>query len=66
MAHQEVKREMVMMYKCPMCGGEVVEREVTRLLQGGNNVAETTVPADVCLEGREQYHFPLNFSPIFT
>ena len=47
---------MVTAYKCPMCGGEVVEREVTKLLRGGANVAEATVPADVCLDCGEQLY----------
>ena len=34
--------------KCPVCGGEMVEKEVEKLLQGGNNTATLKVIADVC------------------
>ena len=35
--------------KCPVCGGELVEREVEKLLRGGNHTAVMKVPAEVCL-----------------
>lgn len=34
---------------CPYCGGETFHKDVERLLRGGDDVALTTVPADVCL-----------------
>ena len=35
--------------KCPVCGGEMIEKEVEKLLRGGVNIATVTVPAEVCL-----------------
>jgi YgiT-type zinc finger domain-containing protein len=35
--------------KCPVCGGELVEKEVEKLLRGGTNTAVMRVKADVCL-----------------
>jgi len=35
--------------KCPVCGGELVEREVEKLLRGGNHTAVMKVSAEVCL-----------------
>jgi YgiT-type zinc finger domain-containing protein len=35
--------------KCPICGGELVEREVEKLLRGGNHIAVMKVTAEVCL-----------------
>jgi YgiT-type zinc finger domain-containing protein len=42
--------------QCPICGGEVVEKEVEKLLRGGNHVAVTTVPAEVCLRCGERMY----------
>ena len=39
---------MVMFDKCPMCGGKVVEGEITELLRGGGNSVEIVAPAEVC------------------
>lgn len=35
--------------ECPVCGGELIEKEVEKLLCGGNHVAVLTVRAEVCL-----------------
>jgi YgiT-type zinc finger domain-containing protein len=35
--------------RCPVCGGEIVEKEVEKLLRGGVNTAVVKVHADVCL-----------------
>ena len=35
--------------KCPICGGELVAKEVEKLLRGGNHTALLKVPAEVCL-----------------
>ena len=35
--------------KCPVCGGELVEREVEKLLRGGSHIAVMKVTAEVCL-----------------
>jgi len=35
--------------KCPVCGGELVEKEVEKLLRGGVHMAVLKVHAEVCL-----------------
>lgn len=35
--------------KCPICGDELVEKEVEKLLRGGVHVAVLKVHAEVCL-----------------
>lgn len=35
--------------KCPVCGGDLVEKEVEKLLCGGVHTASLRVRADVCL-----------------
>jgi YgiT-type zinc finger domain-containing protein len=42
--------------KCPVCGGEVVEKEVEKLLRGGGNTATVTVLAEVCLRCGERLY----------
>lgn len=34
--------------KCPICGGNLITKEVEKLLRGGNNTASIKVMADVC------------------
>jgi YgiT-type zinc finger domain-containing protein len=42
--------------KCPVCGGEVVEKEVEKLLKGGVNMAVMKATADVCHKCGEQLY----------
>lgn len=42
--------------KCPVCGGEVIEKEVEKLLRGGVNFAVATVRAEVCLHCGERLY----------
>ena len=42
--------------KCPICGGEVVEKEVEKLLRGGVNTAAVRVSAEVCLQCGERLY----------
>ena len=35
--------------KCPVCGGEMLAKEVEKLLRGGLNTATVKVRAEVCL-----------------
>ena len=35
--------------KCPVCGGELKEKEVEKLMCGGNHTATLRVHAEVCL-----------------
>jgi YgiT-type zinc finger domain-containing protein len=42
--------------KCPICGGELVEKEVEKLLKGGVNTAVMRVTAYVCLQCGERLY----------
>ena len=42
--------------KCPLCGGELVEKEVEKLLKGGGNTAAIRVKAEVCLHCGERLY----------
>lgn len=44
--------------KCPICGGELVEKEVEKLLRGGVHTAVLTVRAEVCLRCGERLYTP--------
>jgi YgiT-type zinc finger domain-containing protein len=53
---EEDKVEMIPFDKCPVCGGEVIEKEVEKLLRGGNNTAIVKVKAEVCLHCGERLY----------
>jgi YgiT-type zinc finger domain-containing protein len=42
--------------KCPVCGGELVEKEVEKLLRGGVHTAILKVRAEVCLHCGERLY----------
>lgn len=42
--------------KCPVCGGDLVSKEVEKLLRGGKHTAVLRVPADVCLRCGERLY----------
>jgi YgiT-type zinc finger domain-containing protein len=42
--------------KCPVCGGKLVEKEVEKLLRGGNHTAILKVVAEVCLHCGERLY----------
>lgn len=42
--------------KCPTCGGQIVEKEVEKLLKGGVNTAAVKVSAEVCLQCGERLY----------
>jgi YgiT-type zinc finger domain-containing protein len=42
--------------KCPVCGGELVAKEVEKLLRGGVHTAVLRVPAEVCLHCGERLY----------
>lgn len=44
--------------KCPACGGELVEKEVEKILRGGNHTAVLSVHAEVCLHCGERLYAP--------
>jgi len=42
--------------KCPICGGELGEKEVEKLLRGGIHTAVLKVRAEVCLHCGERLY----------
>ena len=42
--------------KCPVCGANMVEKEVEKLLHGGKNVAVLNVKAEACLHCGERLY----------
>jgi len=44
--------------KCPICSGQVIEKEVTEVLSGGINTAFIRVKAGVCLHCGERLYTP--------
>ena len=42
--------------KCPVCGGELVEKEVEKLLRGDVHTAILKVKADICLHCGERLY----------
>jgi YgiT-type zinc finger domain-containing protein len=42
--------------KCPVCGGDMVAKEVEKLLRGGMHTAVVKVPAEVCLHCGERLY----------
>lgn len=47
---------MIPFPKCPVCGGEVVEKVVEEILRGGANTAVVKVHAEVCLHCGERLY----------
>ncbi|MCK5327075.1 MAG: YgiT-type zinc finger protein [Candidatus Latescibacteria bacterium] len=41
---------------CPVCGGEMVEKDVEKLLRGGVHIAVVTVCVEVCLRCGERLY----------
>ena len=42
--------------ECPVCGGEMIEKEVEKLLRGGIHTATIQVQAEVCLRCGERLY----------
>jgi YgiT-type zinc finger domain-containing protein len=42
--------------QCPVCGGEMVEKSVEKLLRGGVHTAVLTAQAEVCLNCGERLY----------
>jgi len=40
---------MIPFQKCPICGGDVVNKKIEKLLKGGSNTAVVVVDTEVCL-----------------
>lgn len=49
---------MKLFEKCPVCGGELMEKEVEKVLKGGSNTAILKVKAEVCLHCGERLYRP--------
>ena len=47
---------MIPFNKCPVCGGEMIEKEVEKLLRGGNNTASVKVKSEVCTHCGERLY----------
>lgn len=47
---------MMPIERCPVCGGNVVEKEVVEVLRGGDNTAILTVNAIVCQRCGERFY----------
>jgi len=47
---------MISFMVCPVCGGEMVEKEVEKLLRGGIHTAVLHVKAEVCLHCGERLY----------
>jgi YgiT-type zinc finger domain-containing protein len=47
---------MIPFESCPVCGGEIVEKTVEKLLRGGNHTAVLEVRAEVCLRCGERLY----------
>ena len=42
--------------KCPVCDGDLVNKQVEKLLSGGGNTVSLKVPAEVCLHCGERLY----------
>jgi YgiT-type zinc finger domain-containing protein len=49
---------MIPFNKCPICGGEVIEKTVEKVLRGGKNTAILNIKAEVCIQCGERI-FPI-------
>jgi YgiT-type zinc finger domain-containing protein len=47
---------MIPFEKCPVCGSELKEKEVEKLLRGGDHTAVLRVRAEVCLHCGERLY----------
>jgi len=47
---------MIPFEKCPVCGAELKEKEVEKLLRGGDHTAVLRVRAEVCLHCGERLY----------
>ena len=44
--------------RCPICKGEIVDKEVEKVLKGGTNTAIIKLTAEVCLHCGERLYTP--------
>jgi YgiT-type zinc finger domain-containing protein len=52
----EEKMNTMPFEQCPVCGGDLVEKEVEKILRGGANTAVLKVCAEVCLRCGERLY----------
>ncbi len=43
-------------HRCPMCGGDLVRKQVEKLLRGGNHTVAVHVTAEVCTHCSERLY----------
>lgn len=48
--------------RCPICKGEIVDKEVEKVLKGGTNTGIIKVKAEVCLHCGERLYTPETIS----
>ncbi len=53
---EAIIQKMMPFHKCPVCGGEMVEKEVEKLLRRGIHTAVLKVQAEVCLRCGERLY----------
>ena len=44
--------------RCPICKGEIADKEIEKVLKGGTNTAIIKVKAEVCLHCGERLYTP--------
>jgi YgiT-type zinc finger domain-containing protein len=44
--------------KCPVCSGDIMEKQVEEIIYSGNNALIINVPAEVCLKCGERLYSP--------
>ncbi len=47
---------MIPFNECPICGGEMVQKKVEKIIRGGNHTAIVCLDAEVCLHCGERLY----------
>ncbi|MFY9824575.1 MAG: YgiT-type zinc finger protein [Thermoanaerobaculia bacterium] len=47
---------MIPLERCPLCGGEMVEKDIEKVLRSGVHAATVDVRAEVCLDCGERLY----------
>jgi YgiT-type zinc finger domain-containing protein len=55
---EAAEETMKLFDKCPVCGGELIEKDVEKILMGGSNTALVRVKAEVCHHCGERLYTP--------
>jgi YgiT-type zinc finger domain-containing protein len=56
LAKERIMKQTKPFEKCPVCGGELVEKEVEKLLRGDVHTAILKVKAEICLHCGERLY----------